>query len=87
MIYDDKDRDLADENYQIFQDKHAEEWQWNWQLDLKRWAEQGAFIGEYHLYPQPLFIEPKIKIFKSYEEERQYALNKVLSYLEKEFIK
>jgi hypothetical protein len=90
MYYEDKDRELARENDDIFREKHRLENEWNWQDSLKRWAKLGAYIGEYHYYPMEkctYVSPPPAPKFKSYEEERIYALNKVLTYLEKEFIK
>jgi hypothetical protein len=92
MYYEDKDRELARENDDIFREKHRLENEWNWQESLERWKALGAYIGEYHYYPMTPFKyvpppETPTRKFQTYEEERQYALNKVLTYLEKEFIK
>ena len=79
-----------EENARSFYEKHYDENEWNWQDSLKRWAERGAYIGEYHYYPmeKSTYVPPPpAPKFKSYEEERIYALNKVLTFLEKEFIK
>lgn len=92
MNYDCKFAFDREEDARSFAEKHQQEWEWNWQDSLKRWAERGAYIGEYHHYPMQLctYVSPPCtppRKFRSYEEERQYALNKVLTYLEKEFIK
>ena len=81
-----------EENEHAFNAKHQQEWEWNWQDSLKRWAERGAYIGEYHYYPMTPFKyvpppETPARKFQTYEEERQYALNKLLTYLEKEYMK
>lgn len=81
-----------EENERSFYEKHYDENEWNWQDSLKRWAERGAYIGEYHYYPMRPFKyvpppETPARKFRSYEEERKYALNKLLTYLEKEYMK
>ena len=79
-----------EEREHAFNSKHQKEWEYNWQESLERWKALGAYIGEYHHYPMPqvkYVTPPPALVFKSYEEERIYALNKVLTYLEKEFIK
>jgi hypothetical protein len=74
-----------EEREHAFNSKHQQEWEWNWQESLKRWKALGAYIGEYHHYPQepfkyvPLDREPYK--FKNYYEEQAYALSLVMKTL------